>query len=111
MSAQLEAVTRISDWFAGDKSRWTQEAFGRDDNGASVPIDDLHDAICCCLTGACYRMGVSPDVLAAALGFDGKVLAMECWNDEPERVFAEVVERLADARKRLEGAQREVGGG
>lgn len=85
--------------------KWTQGASARTWLGTAT-MAHAPEAARWCLSGACRAekpvRHANADRLATLLGFS-TTLRMIQWNDAPTRTHAEVLSRIEDAIKRLEG--------
>ena len=93
-----QAIARaILELYGDDPKRWTQRAYGRDEDGDMVCVDELDRAVCFCVRGATFRVTPSYEVarpfyraLMEAIGHPGDESRVVPWNDDPARTFDDV---------------------
>ncbi len=98
-----EVALGILDQFQYDVKRWMKGGFGR--TAASghflggITACETRQAVCMCLAGAAIQAGTRIEDIgkvAKALGFEDEC-EMYKWNDNPERTFGEVIDRVVKA--------------
>lgn len=88
MSRQ-EIAQKLLEFYAGDSSRWTKEAYARDENGIFLsPYND--EAVCWCLLGACKKLGLEAGEL-----YDD-FTSITYFNDAPSRTFEQIQAKLTE---------------
>jgi len=86
---------KIKDFYT-DASKWTKNAFGRDEKGISVSLDDVDKAQSCCLYGALHRCYLDQKERLHALSKlmcflkDRDLESLTHFNDHHDRKFEEV---------------------
>lgn len=96
----IDALDRLDALFS-DESKWAKGWFAKDATGKRVRIF-ASDAASWCLLGAIDKADCPHEAIVdefeTALCRWGQ---LSCWNDEPNRTFADIKKLIADTRNRL----------